>query len=188
MRAAASLLMSAVLAFASEAGGAHGADAGDPYIWWKWANFAILAGALGYLLGKVLPAFFKSRTEEIQKDIRESARMKEEAMARAAEVEKKMAALASEVEKLKQTARAEMAVEGERIKKDTAAQIARMQAQSEVEIDSASKIARQELKQYAASLAVDLAEQRIRGGMSHEVQDSLVDQVVADLSRKGANN
>jgi F-type H+-transporting ATPase subunit b len=187
MRAVAFLLVAAAGAFASEAGGGR-ADGGDPYIWWKWANFAILAAVLGYLLGKVLPAFFRSRTEEIHKDIRESARMKEEALRRAAEVEQKMAVLSTEVEKLRSEARKEMAVEGERIRRDTEAQIARMQAQSEMEIESAGKIARQELKKYAASLAVDLAEQRIRSAMSPQTQDVLVERVVADLARKGANN
>jgi F-type H+-transporting ATPase subunit b len=182
-------LLIPALALASEtAGGEHAAGGGDPFIWWKWANFAILAIAIGYLLGKVLPEFFRSRTETIQRDIKESARIKQEALARAAEVEKKMATLQTEVESMRQQARSEMAAEGERIRRDTEAQIVRMQSQAQMQIESASKAAQQDLKKYAATLAIDLAEQRLRGSMTGDAQNALVERVVADLAKKGANN
>ena len=53
-------------------------------IWWKWANFALLAGGLGYLISKHAGPFFRSRTEEIQKGIQDAAKVRAEAEARAA--------------------------------------------------------------------------------------------------------
>ena len=39
------------------------AESGDPWITWKWINFAILAAGLGYLISKTAPAYFKGRSE-----------------------------------------------------------------------------------------------------------------------------
>ena len=36
---------------------------------WKWANFGLLAGALGYFIAKNSGPFFASRSQEIQKGI-----------------------------------------------------------------------------------------------------------------------
>ncbi len=43
---------------------------------WKWANFAILAIALGYAIGKYAPGMFRTRTAEIQKGIAEAQQVK----------------------------------------------------------------------------------------------------------------
>ena len=87
--------------------GEHAAEAheeGDKYIWWKWANFAILAVALGYMLNKALPPFFAGRTAEIQKGIAEAAKAKAEADQRAAAMQQRLAALGAEIEQIKTTA------------------------------------------------------------------------------------
>ena len=109
-------------------------------IWWKWANFAVLAGGLGYLIGKNAGPFFRSRTEEIQKGIRDAAEVRAEAEARAAAIESKIGNLSGEIERiLKATSKAEIAAEGARIQAETQAQIAKIQAQAEMEIASATK-------------------------------------------------
>jgi F-type H+-transporting ATPase subunit b len=180
------------------AGGEHGAaakhgeaaahDQGDPMIMWKWINFGILAIGLGYLVSKNLPPFFASRTEEIQKGIAEAAKMKADADARAANMEQRMAKLGAEIETLRTQGKAEMAAEGERIRKESEQLVAKLQYGAESEIESAAKAARQELKAYAARLAVDLAEQRIRARASGGSEAKLVDKFIHNLETKGANN
>ena len=117
---------------------------------------------LGYLMAKTLPPLFKSRTEEIQKGIAEAQAIKQDAEKRAAEVDARTAALGADIERFRAEAKAEMEQEGERIRQETAAQIERLEQQAEQEIEPAGKTARRELKSYAANLALDLAEQRIR--------------------------
>ena len=58
-------------------------------IWWKWANFAVLAAGLGYLVAKNAGPFFRSRSEEIQKGIKDAAQVRAEAEARASAIEKR---------------------------------------------------------------------------------------------------
>jgi F-type H+-transporting ATPase subunit b len=152
---------------------------------WKWANFVLLAAALGYLLNKTLPPLFKSRSEEIQKGIAEAQIMKQDADRRAAEVDARLRTLSSEIETFRANAKVEMQQEGERIRQETAGQIARLEQQASQEVEAASKAAQRELKSHAAALALELAEQRLRvqaGGAA------LVDGFIQDLSRKELKN
>jgi F-type H+-transporting ATPase subunit b len=150
-------------------------------IGWKWANFAILMVVLGYMGGKTLPPFFRSRTAEIQKGIAEAAALKADAERRAAAIEQRMASLHTEIEQIRMEARAEMAKEGERIRLEADQHLARMQAHSEQEIAAMTKRATQELKAYSAELAIQLAAQRIRARMSEDVQGALLRQFVQQL-------
>jgi F-type H+-transporting ATPase subunit b len=178
------------VAFAQEGTPAHELEEskGDPWIWWKWANFLILAGGLGYLVGKSAPAFFRSRTEEIQRGIQEASQVRREAEARAAAIERRMAGLQSEIESIRANAHAEMHAEGERIRHETEQQVRRIQDQAQQELASLSKLAREELKTYAGSLALDMAEQRIRGRLDEGTQHRLVQVFVRDLQRATAGD
>ena len=162
----------------------HSEESGDPWIVWKWANFLMLAGGLGYLMGRSLPAFFKSRTEGIQTGITEAQAMKRDAEKRAAEMDARMNALGAEIDKFRVQARSEMEQESERIRVETGKQIEKLKQQAEQEIESAGKTARRDLKNYAAELAIQLAEQRIKGRLNATTENSLVDGFVDDLKRQ----
>ena len=147
----------------------------------KWINVALLVAGLGYLCAKTLPPFFRSRTAEIQQGIIEAQAVKKDAERRAAEVEAKLAALGAEIEKFRSRSNAEMEQEANRIREDTKRQIARMEQQAQAEIETASKIARRDLQAYAAKLALDLAEQRVRERLDRTADSVLVDDFVSDL-------
>ena len=166
----------------------HAAPAGDPLILWKWANFAILALGLGYLMAKSLPAFFNSRTASIQKGIAEAQQVKRDAEQRAAATDARVSALGADIEKFRTEASAQMQREGERIQQETERQIAKLKEQAAQEIESAGKVARRELKTYAAQLALELAEQRIRGRLDPTTEAGLIDRFVGDLKRQGSRN
>ena len=57
----------------------------DGMIWWKIANFAILAAGLGYLIGKNVPPLFRKQSDEIKSALAEAAKIKHEAAAYAIE-------------------------------------------------------------------------------------------------------
>ncbi len=153
----------------------------DKWVFWKWANFAILAGGLFWLTRKSVPAFFASRTESIQKDITESARLRQEAESRATEIDKRLSALESEITRMATEIRAEFAHEGERIRKETERHLERIQHQAEQEIEATGRGARDELRRDAAKLALELAEQRIRERMDAPTQSRLVKGFVRSL-------
>jgi len=157
------------------------AEAGDPWIWWKWINFVILAGGLGYLISKYAPAFFAQRSQEIEQALADAAQATKKAEAQAAGIELRLAGLQNEIENLRQAARSETAAEGERIRSDTARRLERIQEQAAQEIDLITRAARDDLRKYSALLALDLAEQRIHSRITKDVQDDLVDGFLQDM-------
>jgi F-type H+-transporting ATPase subunit b len=190
------LLAAAPAVFAQHASQTHGSGAaqsrgedsgqhGDSGIWWKWANFAILAGGLGYLIAKKAPAFFESRTHAIQKDILEARAMREQAEAKAAEIQRRLDNLSSEVDGLRHAGREELAAEEARLRAETAESIRKIKARAEQELAAAVKTASQELKSHAADLAIELARQKIRSRMTAQIDDSLVRSFVTDLGLRG---
>ena len=157
------------------------AEQGDPWIWWKWANFAILAVGLGYLIAKNVPPLFRKQSDEIQNALAESAKIKQEAAAYAAGVEARLANLQSEIQKLRETAHADMIAESERIRRETEHHVQRIREQSVQEMALMTRAAKQELRKYAAELAIQLAERHIRFRMNPETQEQLVDGFLHDL-------
>lgn len=138
----------------------------EPNILWKWFNFAILAGGLGYLIAKHAPAFFKSRTEDIQRGIADAKAMRQEADERAAAMDKRMANLEAEIADLRAHAKSEITAEAVRVSSETAGLLAKIQAHAEREIASAAKGATLQLKAFSAKLALELAEDKLRGRMT----------------------
>jgi F-type H+-transporting ATPase subunit b len=160
----------------------------DEMLVWRWANFIILAAGAGYLLGKHLPTFFKSRTATIQKDITEAQQQKLDAEKRAAEMDARLRSLSADIEKFRAQSKAEMEQEAARIRQETAQQIAKLQKQAEQEIESKGNLASRELREYAAKLALDLAEQRIRTRLDAATEAGLVEDFTKDLQQQGSKN
>ena len=176
-------LMLACAAFvgAQEQEKAGAAEKTEPGIAWKWANFVILAVGLGYLVNKNLPPFFRSRTAEIQQGITEAQQIKRDAEARAAQVDARIQKLGEEIEQFRTQSREEMRQEGERIQQETVKQLSHLEHLAQQEIEAATKAARRELKSYAAQLALDLAEQRVRARLKAGTETALVDGFIHDL-------
>ena len=177
----------AFLAFAQE-GAAGAAETGDPWLVWKWINFAILAAGLGYLTGKAAPTYFQSRREEIQGALTEAAREIKDAEAKAADLELRLSRIQNEVEHLRQEARSAMAAESDRIRQETEKHLKRIEEQTEQEMTLMTRAAREELRKFSAGLAIELAEQRIRARMSADTEASLVDRFVSDLRLRTRSN
>ena len=169
-----------------QAGEKAEAEGASPF--WAWANFAILAWGLGYLIVKKGGPWFASRSHAIRKGIAEAEDIRADAEARAAQVDRKLAGLQAEIEGLRAEARREQAAEAERIRQQTAADLARIQEHAASEIEAAGKSARVELKRYAAQLALEVAEQKIRGRMTPDVQAALVENFSRDLDRPSAGS
>ncbi len=179
VRVALIVCLLAAASFAQEKPG--GEESGGNLDLWKWANFLVLAGAIGYLVAKNAPAFFAARSLTIRKEIIEAEEARKDAEARAAAVDKRLANLEAEIAALRGEAHEEARAETERIALHTAAELAKIQMHSEQGIAAAGKAARLELKRYSADLAIQLAERKIRARMTPATQDALVRGFVRDL-------
>ena len=150
---------------------------------WKALNFVLLAGALIYLLRKPAGRYFASRTEGIRKGIDEATAARQDAEARAAEMERRLQGLEAEIAQLRVKAREEMAAEEERLRAESVQALARIRERAGQEILSTTSHARNELRAEAARLALEMAEQQVRERMTPEVASGLVSSFVNDLAR-----
>src|SRR6476620_9468145 len=94
----------------------------------KWANFAILAAGLGYLIVKQAGPYFASRSTAIRKGIEDAQALRADSEKRAAAMEARLANLGVEVEAMRKSAREEAAIEGDRIRQETQRELAKVQA------------------------------------------------------------
>ncbi len=166
--------------------GEHGKEAEESFfekheIELKWANFLLLAGLLGYFIGKNAGPFFAARTAGIRKDMDESLRQRQQAEATAADVTRRLANLEAEIAALRARSETEGKAESVRMAQQTEAEIAKVQAQAQQEIVAAGKAARSSLRKYSAELAMGLAEQKVRARMTPATEDALVQGFVRNL-------
>ena len=153
---------------------------------WKWANFVILIGVLGYLISKNVGPMLIARSAEIREGLAAGERAKAEADAKSAAVDARLAGLEKTIAGMQAEAREEREREAGRIRQETQNELARLQRHSEMEIESAGKLARLEVQRHAAKLAIDLAEQKLRARMSPETEKTLLDRFVKDIASSGA--
>jgi F-type H+-transporting ATPase subunit b len=154
---------------------------------WKWANFAILAALIGYGAAKAAPAFFRGRSDEILKSIREAREARDEAEARAAAIEKKLSRIGDEIDAVRASSRQEMESEGRRIQEETRRLVAKLQENASSEIAAMGKQAEADLRRHALDLALQLAEQKVKQRLTPTTQSSLVNRFVQGLRGGGVN-
>src|SRR5258708_33181761 len=126
------------------------AEQNDPCIWWKWANFGILAIGLGFMIGKVAPAFFAERSRSIGQAMFEAAAAVRDAQIRATEIEARFAALENDIAELRRNAKAEMSAESERISRETELRLKKIQDQAMQEIALIARAGPDDLRRYSA--------------------------------------
>jgi F0F1-type ATP synthase membrane subunit b/b' len=146
-----------------------------------WANFALLAIGLGYLIKRFGAPFFAARSQTIQREIVEAAKITQDAEARSADVARRLANLEADMTALRAESRQELDSLQRHAAAKTSAEIGRVQSNAEQEIAAAGKAARLELKRYAADLAVKLAAEKIRGRITPDTQEALVAEFVEGL-------
>ena len=173
------LLFTAMGAHAAEEGGNAGTERANEIF--KWINFAIVAGLIGWVFLKLTPPFFRKNAETISSAINKATAAKAEAERQVREAEEKLARLEQEVAQLRATAQREMAAESERLKAITHSDIEKVKLAAKAEMEAAERAARLELKTIAANLAVDGAESLLTGELTPQVQESLVAAFVKSL-------
>jgi F-type H+-transporting ATPase subunit b len=147
----------------------------------RLANFAILAGTLVYFLRTPIANYLSSRSAQIRQDLVTAAEMRSAATAQLAEIENKLKALPGELEALKRQGAQDVEAERARIEKAAADERTRLLEQTRREIDMRLRIAKRELTEHAAQLAVEVAETRIKRSITPDDQLRLVDRYASQL-------
>jgi F-type H+-transporting ATPase subunit b len=148
----------------------------------KWINFALLAGGLLWMFGKVLPPKFRANADSISSAITKATAAKAESDRQLRQAEQKLARLEQEVAQLRATAQREAEAEAERIRNITQSDAQKIAVAAKAEIEAAERAARLELKAIAANLAVDGAESLLSKQLTPQAQEALVSAFVKGLA------
>ena len=147
----------------------------------KVVNFALLGGILVYFLKTPINTYLVTRATTIRQDLVTASETRATATAQLAEIERKLQALPAELEALKRQGAEDVTAEQARIAQAAAAERERLIAQTHREIESRLRMARRQLTEHAAELAIRVAEQRIKQTITPEDQLRLVDRYAAQL-------
>ncbi|HEY6229799.1 MAG TPA: ATP synthase F0 subunit B [Pyrinomonadaceae bacterium] len=156
---------------------------------WKFVNLLIFILCALYLhrrFGRPIREALRSRSEGIKREL-EAARLdRDQALAKLAEAEALFSNLDAELKRIKENAAAEAEAERRRMELATQQEVAKIREQARREIESAGKIARHDLRRFAAAESVRLAEDILKKEMRDDDDTMLTNRNVQQLGGAGA--
>jgi F-type H+-transporting ATPase subunit b len=147
----------------------------------KAVNFTILVGVLVYFLRAPLREYLTGRIGKVREDLVTAAETRETAARQLADIAAKLAALPAEIEALKKRGAEDLAAERARIEQEAQAERQRVIEHTRREIQMRLRVAKRELLELAADLAVTVAAERIRTSITPGDQARLVDRYASQL-------
>ena len=150
---------------------------------WKFFNLFLFAAVMIYLLKRPLTDAFRSRREGIRRELLKAREERDEAVRKLTEVQARLERLDAEVAAIQDQARSEAQAERERIARETERDILKLREQAQREILGAGKVARHELRRFAAQQSVKLAEEIVRREIRSEDDARLIELNVEQLGR-----
>ena len=167
-------------------GGGHEVESGvllKDFLY-RLLNFSIVVAILVYFLRKPLKSALSGRTEEIEKALAEAKKVKEEAEAKFAEYDRKLAAATDEIAEISAAIRREGELEKEKIIASAKEMAIKIEQDAGKAADLEVAKARTELQREAVELAVGVAEELLKKNFTKEDDARLIDeymQKVGDL-------
>jgi F-type H+-transporting ATPase subunit b len=167
--------------------GEHGAEAAAPHeegplqTVFKWLNFAVLFGGLGYLLRKPMGEFFTQRRNDIAEGLQRAQDAQAAAHARMDEIEQRLASVSAEVAALRSEAEKEALSERDKIVGEAKREVDRVIERSRQEIDRVARGIEREIKEKVADLVIDRAANTLRTEMTQDDQKRVVVRFIKKL-------
>jgi F-type H+-transporting ATPase subunit b len=149
----------------------------------KVINFVVLFGGLIYLLRSPLRNYLEGRTKFLHHALRDAEDSREEAEKKQREIEIRLKTLGREIGHIRKEAESEGQAVQERILQEAKAEADRLKRLSRQEIELITEAGIREIKQYAAELAVALAQERIQKKINKDTQSLLINQSIERLER-----
>ena len=172
------LLLIILSSFVYASGGEHQADSGvllKDFLY-RVLNFSIVVAILVYFLTKPLKKGLAGRREEIENALSEAKKAKEDAEAKFAEYDRKLAQATEEIAEISDAIRRE----GELEKQKIIANAKAMAKQIEQDAGKAAELevakARQVLQREAVQLAVGIAEELLKKNFTKDDDARLIDE------------
>jgi len=160
------------------AGGGGHADSGvilKDFLY-RCLSFGMMVGLVAYFVTKPIRKGLSDRTAEIEKTLADAEAAKEAAEAKHLEYSEKLAKATEEIENITVSIRHDGEVEREKILAAAKEMAVKIEQEAESKASSVVAKARVELREEAARLAVELAEDMLKKQVSAEDQKRLVDE------------
>jgi F-type H+-transporting ATPase subunit b len=147
----------------------------------RWVNFIILAVVLYVVLSKVLPRVLQDYRQKIQQAIEQAQAGRDEAQRLLQENQRRTANLREELTRLQQQAAQEREEMARRLEAEGQQLATRIIAQARLEVERATERAQLSLRQEAAMLTVQIAEDILRRELDDEDQQAIVRRYIARI-------
>jgi F-type H+-transporting ATPase subunit b len=171
------LLLVPALALAA-GNGEHHADSGALIkdFAYRCFNFALMIGLLVYFVRKPIRNALRNRREEIEKTLADAQAAKEAAEAKYREYSAKLEKATEEIAAISASILREGELERDKILESAREMSAKIQQEADAKASNAVASAKAELREEAARLAVELAEDMLKKEFSSNDQKRLVDE------------
>jgi F0F1-type ATP synthase membrane subunit b/b' len=152
----------------------------------RWLNFALVFGGIAFLIARHGGGFFRSNAQAIAADIRESSAAKAEAERELQGAESKLSGLKDEIGGLRQQARSDGMAEAERLRASERAEIEKINQAAAAELAATERVAQQDLRALAASIAVDRAAALLQGELTPVARARMFRAFLDEIGRGSA--
>ena len=175
------LVLMPVAALASGDGGHADSGALLKDFLYRCFNFALMVGLLAYFVTKPIRKGLKGRKEEIANTLAEAEAAKVAAEAKYREYSEKLAKATEEIEDITKSIRREGELEREKILAAAKEMAVQIEQEADNKASGVINKARIELREEAARLAVELAEDMLKKQVSADDQKRLVDEYMQKM-------
>jgi F0F1-type ATP synthase membrane subunit b/b' len=149
----------------------------------RWLNFLIVFGGMGWLIAKYGGAFFRGNAKEIAASIVQATAEKEEAVRELHAVEAKVERLDKDVAEMREQARQNWEAESQRLRSSGVTEIEKINQAARSELAASERAAQEQLRDIAASLAVKNAAAVVSSRMNSDLRARIFQSFLADLGR-----
>ena len=174
--------LTAIPLLAAEGAEPNPADSAAGLIF-RWLNFLLVFGAIGYLIAKHGGTFFSANAKAIASSITEAQAAKSAADRELGEVNAKISRLDQDIAELREAAHRDAAAEAERLRVSGAAEIEKINVAARAELAASGRAAQQQLREVAAAMAVERAGALVISRMNAQVRARLFHSFLGGLER-----
>ena len=148
----------------------------------RWFNLFVLFGVIYYFTRVPMKRFFVDRRLNIQSEIQEARKAQELAEEKLAAIEERISNLDQELAEIRQETEREAELERRQLLEQAEREAEKMLVAVRQEIDGLSRSTQERLREYAAHLSVQLAEEQIRQDMNDGDEDRVIDRFFVKLN------
>ncbi len=145
---------------------------------WPVVNLVILVAVLVYFARKPIRDYFAIRRSEIQSELKGAADQLSEAEATYSKWQRRLVDLEAELQEIRATSSQRAEAEREKILSDAHATAERIRRDASVAVEMELRRAREELREEATQLAIELATERLEREVTDADRDRLLDEFI----------